>query len=173
MASDASFAQFVADQVSGAGTITTRFMFGEYALYCNEKVVGLICDNKLFVKPTSGGRAFIGTPVEAPAYTGAKPSFLIEDELENRAWMTELIRITEAEVALPVKKTAKKAATRPQQKQTKKSASNGGQSVKKAVKKAAPRQAKTSTGKARKSMKKAGKKPSKRTVKSGKRAGRK
>lgn len=106
MASDASFAQFVADQVSGAGTISTRFMFGEYALYCNEKVVGLICDNKLFVKPTAGGRAFIGTPVEAPAYTGAKPSFLIEDKLEDRAWLTELIRLTEAEVSLPVKKTS-------------------------------------------------------------------
>ena len=31
MASDASFVQFVVDQVNGAGTITTRFMFGDYA----------------------------------------------------------------------------------------------------------------------------------------------
>ena len=105
MASDASFAQFVADQVSGAGTITTRFMFGEYALYCNEKVVGLICDNKLFVKPTDGGRAFIGTPTEAPAYTGAKPSFLIEDKFEDREWISELVRITVK--ALPATKTTK------------------------------------------------------------------
>lgn len=173
MASDASFAQFVADQVSGAGTITTRFMFGEYALYCNEKVVGLICDNKLFVKPTDGGRAFIGTPVEAPAYTGAKPSFLIEEQLEDAKWLTELIRITETEVALPVKKTAKKAVTKTAQKQTKKPAGPATKSVNKAVKKTAPQRTKKSIGKARKSVKKAAKKPLKRTVKPGKKAGRK
>ena len=109
MSSDASFVQFVVDQVNGAGAITTRFMFGDYALYCNEKVVGLICDNKLFVKPTEGGRAYIGTPVEAPAYTGARPSFLIEDKLEDRAWLTELIRITEKEVAPPKEKKPKSA----------------------------------------------------------------
>ena len=108
MASDASFVEYVVDQVNGAGAITTRFMFGEYALYCNEKVVALICDNKLFVKPTDAGRAFIGTPVEAPAYTGAKPSFLIEDKLEDRAWLTELIRITEREVSAPAKKAKNK-----------------------------------------------------------------
>ncbi len=113
MASDASFVQFVVDQVNGAGAITSRYMFGEYALYCNEKVVGLICDNKLFVKPTDAGRAFIGTPVEAPAYTGAKPSFLIEDKLEDRAWLTELIRITEREVAVPTKKRKNKDVTKP------------------------------------------------------------
>jgi TfoX/Sxy family transcriptional regulator of competence genes len=112
MASDASFVQFVVDQVSGAGAITTRFMFGDYALYCNEKVVALICDNKLFVKPTAGGRAFIGTPVEAPAYTGAKPSFLIEEKLEDRTWLTDLIRITEKEVAAPVKKKDAKKVVR-------------------------------------------------------------
>ncbi|MBK7259549.1 MAG: TfoX/Sxy family protein [Ignavibacteriae bacterium] len=113
MASDASFVQFVVDQVNGAGAITSRYMFGEYALYCNEKVVGLICDNKLFVKPTDAGRAFIGTPVEAPAYTGAKPSFLIEDKLEDRAWLTELIRITEREVSMPTRKSKNKDATQP------------------------------------------------------------
>jgi TfoX/Sxy family transcriptional regulator of competence genes len=107
MASDASFAQFVVDQINGAGTITTRFMFGEFAVYCNEKVVALICDNKLYVKPTDGGRAYIGAPVEAPAYTGAKMSFLIEDKLEDAKWLTELIRITEREVDAPKPKKTK------------------------------------------------------------------
>lgn len=113
MASDAGFAQFVVDQIGGAGTISMRFMFGEFAIYCNEKVVALICDNKLYVKPTDAGRAYIGTPVEAPAYTGAKPSFLIEDKLEDAKWLTELIRITEREVgAPPIKKSAKRSETK-------------------------------------------------------------
>lgn len=109
MASDAGFVQFVADQIDRAGPITTRKMFGEYAVYCNARVVALICDNKLFVKPTDGGRRFIGRPVEAPAYPGAKPSFLIEDRLEDRKWLTELIRIAAEEVPAPKpKKTSRR-----------------------------------------------------------------
>ena len=101
MASDANFVQFVVDQIDRAGEITSRKMFGEYALYCNAKVVALICDNKLFVKPTEAGRKYIGNAIEAPAYPGAKPSFLIEDKLEDRKWLTELIRITEKELSAP------------------------------------------------------------------------
>lgn len=62
-------------------------MFGEYAIYCNGKVVGLVCDNQLFVKPTIGGRTFIGKVVESPPYPGAKNSFLIEDKFEDRERM--------------------------------------------------------------------------------------
>jgi TfoX/Sxy family transcriptional regulator of competence genes len=98
MASDAGFVQFVVDQIESAGEISTRKMFGEYAVYCNKKVVALICDNKLFVKPTEGGRKFIGNVVEAPAYPGARSSFLIEDKLEDRKWLSSLIRLTEKEV---------------------------------------------------------------------------
>jgi TfoX/Sxy family transcriptional regulator of competence genes len=34
-------------------------MFGEYAIYCNEKVVALVCDNQVFVKPTAAGRLLV------------------------------------------------------------------------------------------------------------------
>jgi TfoX/Sxy family transcriptional regulator of competence genes len=110
MASDAGFVQFVVDQISGAGEITSRKMFGDYALYCNKKVVGLICDNKLYVKPTENGGKYAGDVALAPAFPGAKPSFLIEDKLEDRKWLTELIRITERQ--LPEPKPKKKSATR-------------------------------------------------------------
>ncbi len=165
MASDASFVQFVVDQVNGAGAITTRFMFGEYALYCNEKVVGLICDNKLFVKPTDAGRAYIGTPVEAPAYTGAKPSFLIEDKLEDRAWLTELIRITEAQLAPPKEKKPKTTtapAATPKAKPTTKAAAKA-----KPAKKSTRKAVKTA---AKKSVTKSAKKATKKTVRAKKTA---
>ena len=112
MPTDASFVQFVVDQITGAGEISSRKMFGDYALYCNKKVVALICDNRLFVKPTEGGRKYVGEVVNAPAFPGAKPSFLIEDRLEDRVWLTELIRITEKE--LP-ESTPKKRSGRPAQ----------------------------------------------------------
>ncbi|MEQ9656513.1 TfoX/Sxy family protein, partial [Fulvivirga sp.] len=71
MASDQKFVDFVADQVKNAGEVTTRKMFGEYAIFSDKKIFGLICDNKLFIKPTQAGRAFIKDVVEAPPYPGA------------------------------------------------------------------------------------------------------
>jgi len=108
MASDLSFVEFVVDQIENAGKITFRKMFGEYAIYCDAKVVGLICDNRLFIKPTAGGRSFIGDVREAPAYPGAKLSFLIEDKIEDREWMSNLIRITTKELPEPKPKKKKK-----------------------------------------------------------------
>ena len=79
MSSDQSFVDFVCDQISASGPVSFRKMFGEYAIYCNGKVVALVCDNKFFVKPSAAGRTLIGSPVEAPPFPGAKPWFLIED----------------------------------------------------------------------------------------------
>ena len=101
MATEPEFAQFIADQLSDLDAVTTRRMFGEYALYSNGKVVGLFCDNRLFVKPSEAGRAFIGDPVMAPAFNGAKPSFLIEDRLDDRRWLSELVSLTENDLPPP------------------------------------------------------------------------
>jgi TfoX/Sxy family transcriptional regulator of competence genes len=108
MASDQSFVEFIVDQIENAGQVTYKKMFGEYALYLNGKVVALVCDNRLFVKPTEGGRTFIGDVVEAPAYTGAKPSFLIDARVEDRLWISDLIRITFNELPEPKVKKKKK-----------------------------------------------------------------
>lgn len=108
MASDKSFVEFVVDQIVHAGNIRSRAMFGEYAVYSDDKLVGLICDNKLFIKPTEAGRKFIGNVVEAPPYTGAKNSFLIEDKIDDRDWLSELVRISVAELPEPKPKKKKK-----------------------------------------------------------------
>lgn len=107
MASDLSFVEFVVGQIVNREQITFRKMFGEYTLYLNTKIVALICDNQLFIKPTDGGRAFIGDVVEASAYPGAKPSFLIEDKIEDREWLTALINITAKELPEPKPKKKK------------------------------------------------------------------
>ena len=112
MASDLDFVEFVVDQIEHAGAITYRKMFGEYAIYCEGKIVALICDNQLFIKPTGAGRSFIGNVVEAPPYPGAKMSFLIEGQIEDRDWISQLIRLTERELPEPKprKKPKKKRA---------------------------------------------------------------
>ena len=108
MATELEFMEFLADQMAGAGEIAYKKMFGEFAVYCGGKVVALVCDNQLFVKPTAAGRAFIGAPVEAPAYPGAKNSFLIEDAFEDREWISKLIRITARELPAPKPKKSKR-----------------------------------------------------------------
>ena len=108
MASDIGFVEFVVDQIDADCGITWRKMFGEYGVYSHGKIVALICDDRLFIKPTEGGRAFIGKPVEAPPYPGAKNSFLIEDRLEDGKWLSELIRISEKELPEPKPKKSRK-----------------------------------------------------------------
>ncbi|MDX2066878.1 MAG: TfoX/Sxy family protein [Haliscomenobacter sp.] len=107
MASDQTFVDFIVDQIENAGEISAKKMFGEYGLYSGEKLFGLICDNKLFIKPTQAGRAFIGDVVEAPPYPGAKSSFLIEEKMEDRTWLSELVRISVAELPAPKPKKKK------------------------------------------------------------------
>jgi len=116
MASDQSFVDYVCDQVRAAGEISFRKMFGEYALYCDGKVVALICDNQLFVKPTSLGRELIsqiGNITEAAPYPGAKPFFLIDSQLDDQAWMARLVRSTAAELPLPKPRKAKVKKEKP------------------------------------------------------------
>ena len=107
MASDQNFVDFVAGQIKNAGEITAKKMFGEYGIYANEKLFGLICDNQLFIKPTNSGKEFIGNVVEAPPYEGAKPCFLIEEKIKDSAWLSELVRISVAELPAPKPKKKK------------------------------------------------------------------
>lgn len=107
MASDQNFVDFVIEQIQKSGEITAKKMFGEYGIYADGKIFGLICDNKLFIKPTTAGRAFIGNVIEAAPYEGAKPSFLIEEQIEDSDWLSELTRITLAELPAPKPKKKK------------------------------------------------------------------
>jgi TfoX/Sxy family transcriptional regulator of competence genes len=108
MASDLSFVEYIIDQMSNLEGLRYRKMFGEYAVYYNDKVVALICDNQLFVKPTNAGRSFIRDIVEAPPYPGAKLSFLIEDQVDDKDWICQLIKLTEKELPKPKPKKKRK-----------------------------------------------------------------
>ncbi len=107
MATAQSTIDYLEDQLSQLENIRTRKMFGEYALYCDEKVVALICDDRLFVKPTTAGKAMLEEVIEEPPYPGSRPFFLIEeDRWEDREWLCSLIAATAEEV--PAAKPKKK-----------------------------------------------------------------
>ncbi len=104
MATDESFVKYVVDQIDYDGELTWKKMFGEYGIWADGKIFALICNNKLFIKPTQTGRDYIGDVLEAPPYPGAKNSFLIEEKLDDRAWLSELVRLTVKELPAPKKK---------------------------------------------------------------------
>jgi DNA transformation protein and related proteins len=106
MPSDKDFISFVCEQLRGAGEISSRRMFGEAAVYLEDKVVGLVCDNQLFVKATEPGRAKIGVPVEAPPFPGASKWFLMAD-LDDPEFLADLIRTTADALPVPKVKTKK------------------------------------------------------------------
>lgn len=87
--------EYIVGQATGTLVVTAKKMFGEYALYADSKLVALICDDQLFVKPTPEGRSLIGEVDEVSPYPGAKPSFLISgDQLEDADWLADLVRRT-------------------------------------------------------------------------------
>jgi TfoX/Sxy family transcriptional regulator of competence genes len=105
MASDIGFVEYVCEQIGGAGKVTHRRMFGEFAVYCDGKVVALVCDNQFFLKPTAPGRALLGKVKEAPPYPGAKSYFLIDVQLDDAEEAAEIVRVTAAALPPPKART--------------------------------------------------------------------
>ncbi len=102
MSSKQSTVDFITEQIQSAGSIRTRKMFGEYALYCDEKVVALICDDQLFVKKTLEGLKFLDERYEAPPYPGAKNYLRVpEEKWDDSEFLTEFIQTTTSHLPLP------------------------------------------------------------------------
>lgn len=107
MASSADFVQYIVDQCSGAGSIEARKMFGDYGIYCNGKIFGLICDNGLYIKPTEQGRQMLRAEDMRPPYDEAKPHFYIED-VDDHDYLSALVRVTCAALPEPKPKNKKR-----------------------------------------------------------------
>jgi TfoX/Sxy family transcriptional regulator of competence genes len=85
-----------------------RAMFGEFALYYGDKVVGLICDNTLFLKITESSSKYLGDNKTGPAYKGAKPSYIIPEEiLEDTKFLKKIVLGIYEDLPTPKKKSKK------------------------------------------------------------------
>ena len=103
MASNVDFVQYIADQCSEAGEIVTKKMFGDYGIYCEGKIFGLICDDRLYIKPTEAGLKLLRTIDLRPPYEGAKDYFYIAD-VDDHEYLSNLIRVTCKELPEPNRK---------------------------------------------------------------------
>lgn len=108
VATEKNFMEYICDQAGPDFGLSYRLMFGEYVIYLDGKVIALVCDNQLFLKPTVPGREILGTVNEQPPYTGAKPCFLLADELENPDLLRRVMGATAAALPLPRPKKPRK-----------------------------------------------------------------
>lgn len=94
MATRKETTDYVLDQLDPL-PVHVRSMFGEYALYCDEKTVAFICDDIVFMKPTTVAEQILGPETMAPAYPGSKLYYAVPGErLEDREWFQDLVQRT-------------------------------------------------------------------------------
>lgn len=112
MSSTPSTVSYVVDQL-GAGVIA-KPMFGEYGIYARGVLVGLICDDRLFLKVTTVGSTLIPDHESASPYPGAKPAIVVAEELwDDRDLMSQLATATAAELALRPQRAKAKPTPKP------------------------------------------------------------
>ena len=100
MACNSDFVQYIVDQCSGVGEISVRKMMGDYCIYCDGILFGLICDNKLFIKETDAGRAVLKEEVLRQPYEGARDYFFLE-EVDDRDYLQDVIKVTLPQLGKP------------------------------------------------------------------------
>jgi TfoX/Sxy family transcriptional regulator of competence genes len=112
MGSSIDTVQFICDQAGLGARLTYRKMFGEYGLYVDGKIVALVCNDQLFLKPTPEAKAFLGEMPEAPPYPGCKPFPLLGGVLDDPERLKAALEITASVLPEPkpkMKKARKKA----------------------------------------------------------------
>lgn len=107
MATSPDTVEFILEMLRNPGRFKVRAMFGEYALYADNKVVALVCDDQLYVKiiPESDELAEL-CDTGAP-YPGAKPHYVVEEHLLSKLEYLPALLLAMAK-ALPAPKPKKK-----------------------------------------------------------------
>lgn len=102
MATERAFVDYVFEQIGLGARMRCHKMFGEYALYLDDKVVAFACDNSLFVKPTEAATRLAPALPQRPPYPGAK-DYPVADELLDDGDALRALMLATAE-ALPAPK---------------------------------------------------------------------
>jgi TfoX/Sxy family transcriptional regulator of competence genes len=106
MASSAATIDHILDTVRLP--LSRRKMFGEYALYLDEKVVALVCDDTLFIKPTATSLSLLPDAEQAPAYPGGKNWIVGAETLDDPDLCARVLRGVAADLPPPKPKKPKK-----------------------------------------------------------------
>ena len=106
MASKQETVDYIVDQMAAAGNIRSRKMFGEYVIYCDDKVVALVCDDRLYLKITEPGRTLVRSQALGSPYPGAKDCFVIAaEDWDDGDYLSHIARATAEALPAPKKKS--------------------------------------------------------------------
>ena len=105
MASDKALVDSIVERMSGGGEVRAKAMFGEFGIYCDDRMIGQVNENTLFIKVTDPGSAVVRSSRTASPYPGAKPAFVVDGaDLDDEAYLSHLARVTADAVPLPKKR---------------------------------------------------------------------
>ncbi len=103
MSSSNGYLNYILEQLSEADEISHRAMMGEYILYCREKVIGGIYDDRFLIKPTEHAKKMMPKAAYELPYKGAKEMLLV-DNVEDKAFLAQLVNGVADELPAPKKK---------------------------------------------------------------------
>ena len=103
MASSKEYLEFILEQLCETGGVTYRAMMREYIIYYRGKIIGGIYDDRFLIKPVKSAlERMPNARLEAP-YKGAKEMLLV-DNVDNKEFLSGLLRAMYDELPLPKKK---------------------------------------------------------------------
>jgi len=92
MATDKDVAVALLSHLSVVADARIRAMMGGYVVYVNDKVVGGINDNELFIKDTPFGDRYAPDLTKRAAYPGSKPAFAVPaTKVADAEWLQGFI----------------------------------------------------------------------------------
>lgn len=79
MATQRETVDFILEKLRGPARFNVRAMFGEYALYTDGKVAGLVCDDLLYVKILPASRELETICEKGHPFPGARLHYIIDE----------------------------------------------------------------------------------------------
>lgn len=107
MSTSPSTLEFLTETLSLIANVTFKPMMGEYCVYSDGRIFGLVCDGTLFLK-TTPETIHLFEDIETKAYPWSKNTAQVNPEwLEDREKMAEIVRYTLEKLPPPKPKKKK------------------------------------------------------------------
>ena len=104
MATTKDFHDHVMEQLTRAGEVSSRKMMGEYCVYYRGKMVGDLCDNQFFLKPTPSVLRLLPDAPRTYPYEGSKTLMAVVEDVENTDLLRAVLEAMWPELPEPKKK---------------------------------------------------------------------
>jgi DNA transformation protein len=98
-----SFKEFILEQLDALGDLESRYMFGDWGLYCGEVFFGIVADGRLYFKTDSASRSqylkagmkpFSPNPKQTLVTYYEVPVDIVEDRDALTAWAKRAVRVS-------------------------------------------------------------------------------